>query len=65
MIKILYGLKDNKIIVVDADTSNKAKKQCFKEGCTSVIVADKTDEAMKAFVDEMPVSIDIFKDVEL
>jgi hypothetical protein len=51
MAKVLYGLIGDKIAVVDADTSVKAKKQCFREKCTSVIVAEKTDELMVALTE--------------
>ena len=65
MSKVLYGLIGDKIAVVDADTSIKAKKQCFKEKCTTVIVAEKTAELMDAFANGDSVTINMFKGVEL
>ena len=65
MTKTLYGIKDNKIIIVDGDVSDKAKKQCFKDGCTSVIVGDKTRQLMDAFINETPIDMDMFTGVVL
>lgn len=65
MAKLLYGLIGDKIAVIDQDTSLKAKKECFKEKCTSVIVADQSDELREAFVNEMSVTMDMFKGVVL
>lgn len=64
-IKILYGLIGEKIAVMDADTSLKAKKQCFKEKCTSVIVADKSSELGDAFINGDSVTMDMFKGIVL
>lgn len=63
--KILYGLIGNKIAIIDQDTSLKAKKQCFKEKCTSVIVAEQSDELKDAFINGDSVTIDMFKGVDL
>ena len=65
MTKVLYGLRDRKIAVVDVNTTIRAQQQCFKEKCTSVIVANKTDELMDAFVNGADVTIHMFKGVEL
>ena len=64
-IKILYGLIGDKIAIMDADTSLKAKKQCFKEKCTSVIVADKSNELSDAFINGDSVTMDMFKGILL
>lgn len=65
MTKLLYGLIGDKIVIIDQDTSLKAKKECFKEKCTSVIVADQCDELREAFVNESSVTMDMFKGVLL
>lgn len=65
MSKLLYGLIGNKIVILDQDTSLKAKKQCFKEKCTSVVVADNSDELKDAFINGDSVTMDMFKGVEL
>lgn len=63
--KVLYGLIGSKIAVVDVNTSMKAKKQCFREKCTTIIVAEKTDELMAAFSNGDDVTMDMFKGIEL
>lgn len=65
MAKLLYGLIGDKIAIIDQDTSLKAKKECFKEKCTSVIVADQSDKLREAFVNEKSVTMDMFKGVVL
>ena len=65
MKKVLYGLIGNKIAVIDADTSEKAKKQCFKEKCTSIIVADRDQALIDKFIDEEDVSVEMFTGVVL
>lgn len=62
--KVLFGLRDSKIIAVDMETTVKAKKLMFKEGCTSVIVAELTESIREKWVDEIEVSIDDFNGVE-
>lgn len=63
--KVLFGLIGNKIAVVDVDTSLKAKKQCFKEKCTSVIVAELTEDLRSKWINEVDVSMSDFTGVEL
>lgn len=65
MNKLLYGLVGDKIVIVDQNTSIKAKKQCFKEKCTSVIVADQSEELRVAFVEGHSVTMDMFTGVVL
>lgn len=63
--KCLIGLLNKKIILVDIDTTVKAKKQAFREGCDNVIVSELTDLLRKKWIDEIDVSIDDFSGVEL
>lgn len=63
--KVLFGLIGSKIAIVDVDTSLKAKKQCFKEKCTSVIVAELTEELREKWIDGADVSMNDFTGVEL
>lgn len=63
--KVLFGLIGSKIVIVDVDTSLKAKKQCFKEKCTSVIVAELTEDLRKKWINEVDVSMSDFTGVEL
>ena len=63
-IKILYGLKNGKLIILDVDTSDKSKKQCFLEGCTSVIVADRSQEVIDCMISGDNVTMDIFSGEE-
>lgn len=62
--KVLFGLRDSKIIAVDVDTSVKAKKLMFREGCTSVIVAELTESIREKWIEEIEVSISDFNGVE-
>lgn len=62
--KVLFGLRDSKIIAVDVDTSVKAKKLMFREGCTSVIVAELTESIRGKWIEEIEVSISDFNGVE-
>lgn len=63
--KILYGLKNSKLIILDIDTSEKSKKQCFRHGCTSVIVADRSQKAIDCIVSGDDVTMDMFEGVVL
>ena len=63
--KVLFGLFGSKIAVVDVDTSAKAKKQCLMGGCTTLIVAELTEELRKKWIDEVEVSMSDFNGVEL
>lgn len=65
MNKILYGLTGNKITVMDVDTSVRAKKQCLKEGCTSVVVADYSLKLSNCFLNEHDVDMSMFEGVVL
>lgn len=65
MNKILYGIKDSKLIILDIDTSKKAKKDCFKEGCTSVIVADRSQEAIDCIVSGEDINMNMFTGIQL
>ena len=62
--KVLFGLRDSKIIAVDVDTSVKAKRLMFREGCTSVIVAELTESMREKWIEEIEVSISDFNGVE-
>ena len=62
--KVLFGLRDSKIIAVDVDTSVKAKKLMFREGCTSVIVAELTESIREKWIEEIEVSISDFNGIE-
>ena len=62
--KVLFGLRDSKIIAVDVETSVKAKKLMFKEGCTSVVVAELTESIREKWIKEIEVSISDFNGIE-
>ena len=62
--KVLFGLRDSKIIAVDVETSVKAKKLMFKEGCTSVVVAELTESIREKWIEEIEVSISDFNGIE-
>ncbi|WP_436659686.1 hypothetical protein [Acinetobacter sp. P1(2025)] len=61
--QLLYGLVGDVIAVVDQDTSAKARKDCFRESCTSVIVADHTDELMLHWNEHKPTEQSMFKNI--
>ena len=63
--KILYGLKNSKLIILDVDTSEETKKNCFREGCTSVVVADRSQVAIDCIVSGDDVTMDMFEGVVL
>lgn len=63
--KVLYGLVGNKIAVIDKDISAKAKRDCFKEKCTSVIVAEHDPVLVELMFSEGDVSFEMFKGVVL
>ena len=63
--KRLIGLMNKKIVLVDMETTIKAKKQALKEGCDNVIVAEFTELLRKKWIDEIDVSISDFTGVEL
>lgn len=63
--KILYGLKNSKLIILDIDVSEEAKKHCFREGCTSVVVADRSQRAIDCIVSGNDVTMDMFEGVVL
>lgn len=63
--KILYGIKNGKLIILDVETTEKAKKQCFREGCTTVVVADRSQEAIDCMVSGNNVTMDMFTGIEL
>lgn len=64
MNKVLFGLMNKKIVLVDIETTPKAKKQALKEGCTTVLVAFLTDELREKWINEIEVSISDFNGVE-
>lgn len=64
MIKVLFGLYGNIIGLVDVETDKKARKAAIKEGCTTVLVAEFTDELRHKWDNEIPVEISDFKGVE-
>ncbi|WP_373739909.1 hypothetical protein [Jeotgalibaca porci] len=65
MSKVLFGLMDKKIVLVDTETTPKAKKQALKEGCTTILVAFLTDELREKWINEVEVSMADFEGVEL
>lgn len=66
MSKILFGIRDKKIVYVSIHTTLDEKKRCFREtGCSTVIVADRTDEIYEAWIENKDVDISMFHGVEL
>ena len=63
--KCLMGLINKKIVIVDMETTIKAKKQAMKEGCDTVIVAEFTELLRRKWIDEIEVSMSDFTGVEL
>ena len=63
--KCLIGLMNKKIVLVDMETTVKAKKQAFREGCDNVIIAEFTELLRKKLIDEIEVSMSDFTGIEL
>lgn len=63
--KCLMGLMNKKIVLVDMETTTKAKKQAMHDGCDTVIVAEFTELLRKKWIDEIEVSMNDFTGVEL
>lgn len=61
----LIGLMNKKIILVDMETTVKAKKQAFREGCDDVIIAEFTELLRKKWEGEIDVSVSDFTGIEL
>jgi hypothetical protein len=62
--KVLFGLYDGKIAVLDADTSEEAIKETLKEGCTDVIIAEYNAQMSDCWLNQKPVKIEDFVGVD-
>lgn len=62
MAKVLLGFMGNKLVVVDQETTERAKKDCLKEGCDQTIIAEWSDKLYKCWTEQTDVDFNWFKE---
>ncbi|MEG1299087.1 MAG: hypothetical protein RSC93_00090 [Erysipelotrichaceae bacterium] len=62
MAKVLLGLIGNKIVVVDQETTEQAKKDCLDEGCDKVIITEWSSQLYECWTEQTDVNFDWFED---
>lgn len=58
--KLLIGIINNKIALMDQDTSKKAKRAAISEGCESIFVCEYTKEISEAWINETEINLGMF-----
>ena len=59
--KVVIGLKDQRLVFMDLDTSKKVMRSAITEGCDAVFITALTDEIKECWDEELPVDLKIEK----